>query len=263
MDIKALLNSGNLAQAIDSVTQQIKNDPTQPSLRAALFELLCLTGEWDRAEKQLQVISHQDAALQMGIQVYVNNLKAERSRVQLFEKGVPPHFMTEPPPYADLLVEALQALISGDLAKSRQMMNEAEEQRPALSGLLNGKPFQDFRDASDLTASVLELIIHDKYTWLPWESVKSIEINPPRQLRDVVWIPAKIESKAGTEGEVFLHALYPNSFKHSDPNVQLGKTTEWSEAGPEIFLPAGSRLFCYDDRDVSIFETQSIQFSAA
>lgn len=28
MDIKALLNSGNLAQAIDSVTQQIKNDPT-------------------------------------------------------------------------------------------------------------------------------------------------------------------------------------------------------------------------------------------
>jgi type VI secretion system protein ImpE len=261
MDIKELLKSGDLNKAIETVTQQIKNNPTQPGLRTALFELLCLTGEWDRAEKQLQVVSHQDSSLSLGVQVFINNIKAERSRQQLFEKGVAPHFLTEPPRYADMLVEAIQAYNSGDLAKSRQLMDQADEERPVLSGLLNGKPFQDFRDASDFTAPILELIIHDKYTWLPWENVKSLELKPLRQLRDIVWISAKIESKTGAIGEVFLPALYPNSFKHADPAVQLGKKTDWSTKDEEVFVPAGSRLLCFDDRDLSIYDAQSIQFS--
>ncbi len=261
MDIKELLNSGDLNKAVETVTQQVKNNPMQPNLRTALFELLCLTGEWERAVKQLEVISNQDSTLNLGVQTYINNVKAERSRQDLFEKGIPPHFLAEPPRYADILVEAIRAFNAGDLAKARQLVNQAEEERPPLSGLINGAPFQDFRDASDFTGPILELIIHDKYTWVPWESVKSLEFRPVRQLRDVLWISAKIESKTGAEGEVYLPALYPFSFRHPDPAVQLGKKTEWNARDEEFFIPAGSRLLYFDDRDIPLPEVQTLQFS--
>jgi type VI secretion system protein ImpE len=262
MNIKTLLDDGNLTAAIDLVTQQVRNSPAQSDLRVSLFELLSLKGDWDRAEKQLDVLLHQDASLQLGIQVYLNIIKAERNRIQLFEKGNPPHFMSEPPAYVDYLLEAINALRGSQFEEALQLMEKAEEERPALSGTLNGKSFKDFRDAYELTAPVLELIIHDKYTWVPWQEIKSVEIQPPHQLRDMLWAPARIEAKTGAVGEVYLHALYPQSSSHSNPQIQLGRMTEWGKVGGEVYIPAGLRLFMVDEQDVPIFEAKSILFSA-
>jgi type VI secretion system protein ImpE len=261
MNIKTLLDEGNLTGAIDLVTQQIRNNPAQSDLRVSLFELLSLKGDWERAEKQLDVVLHQDASLHLGIQVYLNNLKAEKSRLQLFEKGTPPHFMREPPAYIDSLLEAVNALRGNQFDAAVGLMEKAEEERPALPGTLNGKSFQDFRDACELTGPVLELIIHDKYTWVPWQEIKSVTLQPPRQLRDMVWAPARIESKNGAVGEVYLHALYPRSASHSNPQIQLGRMTEWNHLGGEVYLPVGLKLFMADEEDVPIFEALNIVFS--
>ena len=93
---KELLDAGKLAGAIEAATAEVKANPTDVPRRTILFELLCFAGEWDRAEKQIDVIGQQSMQSAMAVQVYRANIQAERSRERLFDAGVAPHFLTEP-----------------------------------------------------------------------------------------------------------------------------------------------------------------------
>src|SRR5436189_256230 len=83
----------------------------------------------------------------------------------------------------------------------------------ALPGRLNGnRPFEDFKDCDDLVGPFLEAIIQAEYNWIPWEAVRSISMEPPKHVRDLIWIPARIELCRGVVGEAFLPVLYANSY---------------------------------------------------
>ena len=255
---KELLDAGKLTRAIEAATAEVKANPTDVARRTVLFELLCFAGEWDRAEKQIDVIGQQSMQSSMAVQVYRANIKAERERERLFDAGVAPHFLTEPTPYVDTQLEAVAAYRSGDLAGARALLDKAEEARPAISGAWNGKQFLDIRDYNDLTAPVLELIVKDKYVWLPLDHVRNVSIEPPKKLRDLLWIPCRIEAKDGTVGEVFLFALYAGSYRHEDEQVRLGRRTEWKDAGHDLYVGSGQRLFLVDEEDRPALEARTI-----
>jgi type VI secretion system protein ImpE len=257
---KELLDAGNLRGAIEEVSRDVKAKPSEIRPRIFLFELLCFAGEYDRAEKQLEVIGHQSARAELGVQVYRNNLKAERDRRRLFSDGLAPHFLTEPPAYVDLHLSAINRLREGNTEEVRGLLDRAEEECPALGGMLDGQPFLDFRDCHDLTSSVLELIVHDKYTWVPFDQIKQIEIPAPRQLRDLMWTPARIEAVDGTIGEVFIPALYVGSSDHQDDQVKLGRMTDWPQTKKALYLPVGLRLFMVDGEEKAMLEARSIEF---
>jgi type VI secretion system protein ImpE len=257
---KELLDAGNLAAAIQAATAEVKANPTDVARRTTLFELLCFAGEWDRAEKQIDAIGQQSVQAAMAVQVYKANILAERARERLFEAGVAPHFLTEPTAYVDTQLEALAAWKGGDVAAARALLDKAEEARPAISGTWNGQKFLDIRDYNDLTAPVLELIVKDKYVWLPLDQVRKVSIEPPKKLRDLLWIPARVEARDGTIGEVFLFALYAGSHRHADEQVRLGRRTEWTDTGQELYVGAGQRLFLVDDVDRPVLEARSLEF---
>jgi type VI secretion system protein ImpE len=259
---KSLFEQGQLGQAIEELTREVKGSPSDNGLRTFLFELLCFTGDWDRAERQLDVISHQNAQAKLGVEVYRNNIKAERDRRRLFCEGVPPHFLTEPPPYVDVLLATINGLHESSDDQTRKALDRVEQERPILAGKINDVEFQDFRDCDGLTAPVLELILHDKYTWLPYEQIKSMEIVVPRNLRDLLWASARIEAADGTVAEVFLPALYAGSSDHPNDQVKLGRRTEWKQVGRDFGVGAGSRLFMVDDEEKAIFETRIVEFDA-
>lgn len=257
---KELLDAGQLQAAIEAVTQEVKSKPSEMRQRTFLFELLCFAGEYDRAEKQLEVIGHQSAQAELGVQVYRNNLKAERDRRRLFSDGLAPHFLTEPPAYVDLHLSAINRLREGNAEEARSLLDRAEEERPALNGVLNGQPFLDFRDYDDLIGSVLEVIVHDKYTWVPFEQIKQIQIQAPKQFRDLMWTPARIEAIDGTIGEVFIPALYVGSSDHPDDQVKLGRMTDWTQINKALNKPAGLRLFMVDGEDRAMLEVRNVEF---
>jgi type VI secretion system protein ImpE len=257
---KELLDAGKLAGAIEAATAEVKANPTDVPRRTTLFELLCFAGEWDRAEKQIDVIGQQSVQAAMAVQVYRANIQAERSRERLFDAGVAPHFLTEPTPYVDTQLEALASYKGGDIAGARALLDKAEEARPAISGTWNGQKFLDIRDYNDLTAPILELVVKDKYVWLPLDQVRKVAIEPPKKLRDLLWIPARIEAKDGTVGEVFLFALYPGSHRHAEEAVRLGRKTEWKDAGGDLYVGAGQRLFLVDEDDRPILEARTLEF---
>ncbi|MFN2531642.1 MAG: type VI secretion system accessory protein TagJ [Pyrinomonadaceae bacterium] len=258
---KKLFEAGKLQEAIDQITNEVRADPADGSRRTFLFELLCFAGEWQRAEKQLDVLAHQSTAAELGVMIYRANIKAEQERRRLFTEGVQPHFLKEPPTYIDLNLAALNHVRKGEWAEARATLDQAEEARPAFSGKLNGEEFSDIRDNDDFVAPVLELIVKDKYVWMPIEQIKSLQISPPGKLRDLLWASARVEALDGTIGEVYMPSLYEGTSEHPDDQTKLGRLTDWQDLGGEVYRSVGLRMFRVDDQDKTLFEIESIQFA--
>ena len=62
---------------------------------------------------------------------------------------------------------------------------------------------------------------------------------------------------------MLLPVLTPFSWKHSDPNVRLGRSTVWEEAGADGVIPAGQKVFLFDDEEAAILEVRKIEFEVA
>lgn len=260
-EARELLAAGKLLEATEKLLGEVKANPTDASKRTFLFELSCFAGDWDRAERQLDVIGHQSAQAELGVSVYRANMKAEKERARVFSEGVEPHFLSEPPAYVDHYLAAIKHANQGQLAQAQAALEQAEEERPAISGSRDGITFQDFRDYDDFVAGVLELIVKDQYVWLPFEQIKRLEITPPRQLRDLLWASVRIEALDGTVGEVYVPSLYAGTSTHPDDQVRLGRITDWMKLGDDLLRSYGLRLFAVDGDENSLFEAGVLEFS--
>lgn len=262
MKAKELFDAGQLLAAIEQLNQEVRSYPTDPQRRTFLFELLCFAGEYQRAERQLEAIGHQGATAEVGAQVYRNILAAEEARRRLFSEGLRPNFLLAPPPYVHLHLEAVNRLRESRTDEAKALLGQSEHSRPRLRGRIDGSHFLDFRDADDLIGPFLEVIVQRNYVWLPFEQIRRIQISPPKKLRDLIWIPANLESHSGPIGEVFLPVLYSGSSAHSDDQVRLGRMTDWKDVGEGLALGVGQRLFLVDDEERAMLEVREIEIEA-
>jgi type VI secretion system protein ImpE len=229
---KELFQAGRLNDCVLALGAEVRDNPTDARRRTFLFELLCFQGEFDRAEKHLHVLAGASPDAQMGAVLYFSTLHAERVRHELFQKKDYPSAPTSGEP---------------------------------RGGTIDGRPFESIEDADPRVGARLELFAAGAYLWIPFEHIEKIEIQAPKRLRDLLWVPALVRTGPafrGTElGEVLLPVLSPFSFKHSDDNVRLGRATEWTEADG-MAVPSGQRTFTVDDEDVPILEIRNIEFAA-
>jgi type VI secretion system protein ImpE len=98
---------------------------------------------------------------------------------------------------------------------------------------------------------------------MPMEQVRKIKFLERKSLRDVFWPQAEVEMTNGTSGEMFLPSLYVNSWKNDDDSIRLGRSVDWRDAGDEIFIGEGTKLFWMDGRDRSILDIQTVEFDHA
>jgi len=261
MHAKELLDAGHLLAAIEQLTQEVRAHPTDARQRIFLFELLCFAGDYQRAARQLDVIAHQHTTMAVGVQVYRSVLAAEEVRQRLFSDGLRPHFLFDPPPSVSLHLAAVQCLREGRPDEAKALLEEAEHARPPLQGRLEGRPYHNFRDADDLFAPFLEVIVQGLYVWLPFAQIRHLRIAPPQRLRDLLWASATLESPYGSVGEVFLPVLYIGSSTHADEGIKLGRMTDWQNLGAGLVRGVGQRLFLADDQDRAMLEVQDIEFA--
>lgn len=260
-DAKLKLDEGDLKGAVEAAINLVKTNPTNVAARTFLFELSCFSGEWERAEKQLDAIGHQDANAAIGSLIYRQNFKAERDRINLFEHSSRPESAMKFPDYVEDLLRAVDLNRRGEIAETRSLLDDIEEKRPAFSVTVNGEGFSDLRDYNDLTMCVFEVFIKDNYIWLPFEQVVSIEFLERKSLRDVYWPQAKVEMTNGTTGEMFFPSLYVNSWKNSDDRIRLGRSVDWRDAGNDLFIGEGMRIFWMDGKDKALTDINTIVFN--
>ena len=259
-EAKTQLDAGNLNGAVAAALTSVKSSPTDVAARTFLFELSCFSGDWERAEKQLEVISHQDAQAMIGAEMFKQNFHAERNRQRLISDGLIPECLMNPPKYVEELVNAHNRIREGNLTEARQILDQVEEVRPAFPCKINGEEHTDFRDYNDLTCCVFEAIVKGTYAWIPFEQVVKVKFIPPKSLRDLFWMQAEVEMTNGTNGEMFLPTLYANSYKSDNDQVRLGRMTDWQDVGEEIYIGEGLRQFWCDGQEKSILELSEVEF---
>lgn len=230
MGSEALFREGKLDEAVEALGKELQRDPTDLRKRTFLFELLCFSGKYDRAEKHLDVIAGASADSAMGALVYRSALHAERIRQEMFRTGEYPHSSAR-----------------------------------AVSGTLNGQPFSSLTDADPRIGARLEVFAAGEYQWLPLEHVASVRLDRPKRLRDLLWIPAILRTgpafKGVELGEVLLPVLAPGSWEDADDAVRLGRVTGWLADGAHE-VPIGQKLLLVDGEEFPILELRELEIAS-
>ena len=212
MRAKELLDAGKVRDAEKALSAFLRDNPADAAQRTFLFELLCFSGQYERAEKQLGVLA--------------------KTRNSIFQKQEFPHAPAAPSP----------------------------------PGTLNGKRCESIADADPAIGPRLEMYAAGAYLWIPFEHIASVQIAPPRVLRDTLWTPAFVltgPSFKGTDiGQVIVPAIYPFSWKSDDESVWLGRTTEWVADNEGHEFPVGQKTFIVDGEEVPLLEIRSLEFAS-
>src|SRR2546421_3113610 len=87
MTARELYQAGKLDEAVQALNAELRDNPAESKRRTFLFELLCFAGNYDRAEKQLEILAQEGPDAQLGTLIYRGALQAERTRGDVFEKG--------------------------------------------------------------------------------------------------------------------------------------------------------------------------------
>src|SRR2546425_9627468 len=137
MNAQELFRAGKLADAVQALGAELRDNPADAQRRTFLFELLCFSGDYQRAEKQLDVLASDGRAAELGALLYRAALHAERIRQAIFEKRDYPY--SEP------------------------------ELHPVPAGTFNAKPFESIEDADPRLGPRLEVFAAGDYLWIPFQ----------------------------------------------------------------------------------------------
>jgi type VI secretion system protein ImpE len=260
MNAKELLDAGRLTALVELLNEDVRAHPADIKLRTFLFEALCFAGDYERAQRQLDALEGLNAQLESGIAIYRNLLSAERSRLAVANENQLPMFLLEPPAFVSLYIAALHRLREGKAADARALLLEGMEQQPAAAGKIDGQQFTDFLDADPFLGPFLEVIVNERYAWVPFVQIKRFKIDTPQHLRDLLWVPGTLETAGGSSGSVLLPVFYSGSFRHPDEQVRLGRATEWDDVGENLVRGRGQRMFLVDDGEKPMLQCREIQF---
>jgi len=256
---KEQFESGRLDEAVSAVTAAVKANPSDFDARWFLTELLCFSGELERADKQLDILFTQAAEAAMAIALFRQLIRAETSRREFYSQGRIPEFVDYATPAQQLHIEASLCLREGKPADAARLLAQADEQRPVVRGECDGQRFEGARDLDDLTASFLEVLTSNgKYYWIPWERIDTIEFRAPERPRDLLWRRVRLIVRGGPDGEVFLPALYAGSERESDPAARLGRMTDFRQEGGGPVRGVGQKTILFGESDRPILELKSL-----
>ena len=113
MDARETLRSGDVLGAMEQLKQEVRKAPRDPRLRTFLFQMFCITSEWDRALTQLTVASELDPLALPMAEAYRAAIRCEVMREGVFRGERSPTVLGDPGPYVPLLMEAIKLLAAG------------------------------------------------------------------------------------------------------------------------------------------------------
>jgi type VI secretion system protein ImpE len=257
-----LFQEAKLTEAVEAALASVKSAPTDVNARLLLCDLLCLANQLDRADGQLDIVAQQASDLTLGVSLYRQLIRAEAARHDVLESGRAPEFTGNVPDVLKLHVRALVAVREDAGGEAAELLSQADELRSRMHGACDGDSFEDFRDLDDLTAPFLEVLTSTgKYFWVDWTRIESLQLQPPKQLRDLLWRPADMALRDGTSALVYVPVLYVGSHRSADEALRIGRTTEWVETPSGLTRGCGQRMFLVGEESRPILTIQNITFA--
>ena len=261
MDAIDLIKSGKLTEARSQLVDRLKKAPTDTGARALLFQVLVFFGEWDKAQRHMEIAATQNPQQDIGAAIYGNLFQAEKERSRVARGETRPTFLPEVPEYSEAYFEAMALLTANQPDLARTKFEQLLGTRPPIRGTVNGEPFEGFQDTDTTLLCFIEAIEYERYLWIPVEYIRELVIMPPKTLLDLVWAKGRITTWEGLTMGCFFPALYPDSFSVDDDRIRLGRMTDWQPMGGGFTRAVGQHVFQVGEHDVSIFELGETLFS--
>ncbi|WP_031432408.1 type VI secretion system accessory protein TagJ [Methylomarinum vadi] len=261
MTAEESLKQGDIDTALLALQEQVRKQPANVELRVFLFQLLAVMGQWDRALTQLNVAGDMDDSTLAMVTMYRQVITCERLREQVFMGNKEPVVFGKPKEWVALLLQALKLTAQGEYAKSQQLRTQAFDEAEVTSGIIDEKSFAWIADSDPRLGPVMEAIIDGRYLWVPFENLKSIVVDEPVDLRDVIWLPAHFTWQNGGENYGLIPARYPFSYQY-ESLLALSRKTEWQDCGEDLFLGIGQKIWVTDVDEYPLMDVRSIQFNA-
>lgn len=265
-DAAQWLQESRPVEALAALTEAVRARPGESRLRVFMAQLLCVLGRWERALTQLDVAAELDALAVPMKQVYGDAIRCEAMRDQVFAGQRTPLILGEPPQWLALLIESLRLSAQGQAPQAETLRQQAFDAAPTQGGTLQTDTgeaaFQWLADADMRLGPVLEAYVNGRYYWVPLEHVAKVQLEPPEDLRDAVWMPAHLDLRPAGETLALIPARYPGSDNAQDGTLALARRTEWLEAAPGVWYGLGQRVLATDGGDHALMDLRSITLDA-
>lgn len=260
-------NAKPLSDELADLQKRVRSDASNAKLRVHLFQLLCVLGDWQRALSQLQVCAQLDAKALPMAQAYREAIRCESFRTEVFAGRRAPQVMGAPPNWLGLMIEALR--LDGDpqgaQAAADLRMRALDEATPTPC-TVDGVACEWLADGDSRLGPVCEVIVNGQYYWLPFESCAAIKIDPPADLRDMVWMPAELTLPNQGKVAAFIPARYAETAKTAVENADALRrcaATQWIERGSDVWFGLGQRMWMSDVGEHPILDTRDISITVA
>ena len=258
---EAAIRAGDPKAALASLTTAVKAAPANPKLRIFLAQLLCVLGQWERAHTQLNVVADMDSEAGPMREMVGHALRCELLRAAVFSGKRSPMVFGQPDEWLAMLIESLLQSGQGKSEMADQLASRAFDAAPATAGQLNGEPFAWIADADSRLGPVLEAMVNGRYYWIPFSRLATVSIEPPTDLRDGVWLPARLTFANGGEAIAMIPTRYPGSERSEDGVILMARKTEWREGGVERFFGLGQRVLVTDNGEHDMLAVRLIELT--
>ncbi len=264
-----MLQGNTISEAIIQVESDIKAHPTDADLRAALVQLLCLIGNWQRAKMQLKSWQALKPIAQPTTYLLTQSVEAELQRQAVFAGTATPMFLNTKESWVMQMLQALQHDVRGETSKAETLRDSALDGAMASSGQLtfamgeeeqSTAAFAWLTDGDGRLGPICELALNGSYYWLPFTEIADIQFQAPQSAIDLVWSHALVRLVDGREQVCQLPARYPLLADSSDA-VLLGKLTEWFPLGEsQHYVGSGLKTWLSDEAEFPLHHLRQLSF---
>jgi len=248
-------HQGELDLALAAAAEQVKQAPDDDGNRILFVELLCISGEFERADSQLNALMTLKPDLGLAVATWRQVVHAAQIRADVFALKAKPELIEEPTPSITVALDLLVALGEKDDKRVSELTEKIDSDNNSHQFSMNDQAPLILRDLDDVTANIFEVLgTNGKYFWVDLAQIVEIELLKPERILDVLWRKANIVLTNGTEGEVYIPAIYPTLDDHA---AALGRKTEWQEVAG-LYRGVGLRSWLLGDEELSINDHQAI-----
>jgi len=262
------LRESSLSQHLDTIQGQIRRQPADADLRAQLFQLMAVQGDWSRASEQLKLCAQLNAQAQPMAMVYEQAIAAERQRESVLAGQAEPAYFGAPPAWCADLAQALRLDASDpeQAAELRARAYQAAEARPGqLQGAADAAPaaFEWISDGDSRLGPVFEFISGGRYGWLPFSALRGVRLLAPEGLCDVVWAQAEITLDDGRTQHGLVPARYPapagKAMADLPDGARLGRMTDWQPLHGDTYAGVGQKMWMTDQDEYALLDVRALE----
>ncbi|WP_288478287.1 type VI secretion system accessory protein TagJ [uncultured Pantoea sp.] len=262
------LATATIGETLAEVTRQIQASPADADLRAAFVQLLCLAGNWSRAQTQLQSWLALSPQAQPTVNLLQQAIAGEQQREAVLRGDAAPVLPGSAWTWCDTLLAALKADAAGEVARGQALRAEALDLAAANPGTITQQDqptaFSWLMDGDSRFGPVCEVINQGRYYWLPFAAIREMQFQAPASVTDLVWRHTRIQLIDGSEQVCQIPARYPLRAE-TDERFLRASATEWLPLGDssDQFIGQGQKMWLSDSAEFSLLNLQQAVFDEA